>query len=283
MIVAVEVTIKSRGLIKKQLKFEEVIDDNMRYGIMDDAWRLDEGKIGENTVVFHKNSICRGYEISIKKGEINLRMPLPTSYDDITYFYEYIKKLCTKMKTKIFIREGEKLTFDKINHCIDLDIEASKSALKNIEEDIDNGKYTSMYIFGAINPVAIGKKELEEISESPTKFGNLMHRLQSLDVYYAASAIYQRKDGTYFGIYVLTEGVDIVLPYKAKVLAIDSDIKVNDWNIGFVVEEKMEGFISYEDFLKSIKIERVYDSEHFIITLDKTKIKNLIKKYKVDL
>lgn len=280
---AVEVTIKSKGLIKKQLKFEEVLDDEMRYGIMDDAWRLDEGKIGESTVIFNKNNICRGYEISIKKGEINLRMPLPTSYDDIIYFYEYIKKLCTKMKTKTFTRDYEEITFDKIDNCINLDLEASESALKNIEEDIDSGKYNSMYIFGVINPIAVGKKELEEISESPKKFGNLMHRLQSLDIYYAASAIYQRKDETYFGVYVLTEGVETVLPYEAKILTFNNDIKINDWNIGFVVDGNMEGFILYENFLKSIKIEREYDSEHFIINLDKTKIKNLIKKYKVDL
>lgn len=281
--VAVEVTVKSKGLFKRSLKFTDIIDNDMRYGIMDEAFRLEEGTIGENTVIFKDKNICRGYEMSINKGEVNLRMPLPTSTSDINFFYEYIKKICTKMNAKTFTRDNEVLSLGDIENCIKLDIEASEAALKKIEENINNGTYENMYIFGAVNPVALGKKEMENIKGDTTKFGILMNSLQGMDVYYAKASIYQRKDKSYFGVYVLTAEVASVLPEKPALLMNENNLKVDDWNIGFVVNEKLEGFISYKDFLKNITKDSEYDAEHFVITLDKNKMKELLEKYKVEL
>lgn len=280
---AVDVTIKSSGLFKKQLTFQDILDCDIRYGVMDEAFRLDEGKIGENTVIFSAKHICRGYEVTLKKGEINLRMPLPTSAFDINFFYDLIKMICGKMNVKTFIRDDEKVTFDDIENCKKMDIQASSGALIRMEEDIDNGKYDNMYIFGAINPISIGKRELDKISRDVEKFGEVMNQLQTMDVYYAKASIYQRKDETYFGVYVLTEGVVSVLPYKAKLLMANNDLKVNDWNIGFVINGNLEGFIPYSDFLDSIDKTEDYDSEHFIITLDEKKMTSLLSKYRVDL
>lgn len=280
---AVEVVIRSKGLFKKKLDFKSIIESDMRYGIMDEAYRLEEGKVGENTVIFPAGNVCRGYELSLKKGEINLRMPLPTSKDDITFFYDFIKRLCGKMNTKIFLRDDEVVKLTDTYKCIQLDIEASEGALKRIKEDITNKKYENMYIFGAVNPIAIGKREIDIIEGDIEKFGNLLNDLQKMDVYYAKASVYQRKDETYFGVYVLTDGVTSVLPYQAKLLTNDNGIKINDWNIGFVIDGKLEGFISYENFLKNIVEDKEYDTEHFVITMNTENMKKLLSKYKVDL
>lgn len=280
---AVDVTIKSGGLFKKKLTIQDVLTGNIRYGIMDEAFRLEEGKVGENTVVFNADSICRGYEIALEKTEVNLRLPLPTSPSDIAFFYQQIEELCQKLNTKTFIRNGEKTTFTAIDNCKKLDTEASIAALRQIEEDITNGKYENMYIFGALNPIAIGKKEIKEIAGDIDKFAELMNKLQSMDVYYAKPKVYQRNDNTYFGVYVLTENVPSVLPTEPKLLMANTDLKVNDWNIGFVANNKLEGFISYSDFLDSVKRTEDYDSEHFIVRLEAKKMGTLLKKYRVDL
>lgn len=280
---AVEVIIKNKGIFKKNPTLSDILENDMRYGIMDESFRLEEGKTGENTVIFKDKNICRGYEISFKKGEINLRMPLPTSTSDINFFYEYIKKLCIKMNTKVFTRDEEKLSFNDIDNCIKLDIEASIAAFKKIAENIEKETYENMYIFGALNPVVIGKNEIDIIDNDPTKFGILMNSLQGMDVYYAKASIYKRKDESYFGIYVLTEGVSSVLPYEGMLLMNEKNLIINDWYIGFVIDEKLEGFISYEDFIKNTKKDSEYDSKHFIITMKKEKLKKLLNKYKVDL
>lgn len=280
---SVNVTIKKKGLFKKDLKIEDVILDEMRYGIMDESYRLEEGKVGKYTVVFHSKHIGRGYEISFEKGEVNLNMPLPTSYEDIHFFYEYIKILCDKWNTKEFIREEEKATFDEIDSFIKMDIKASEGALRQIEENINAGKYENMYIFGAINPIAIGKKELAKIDGDVKKFGELMHHLQKRDLYYTTSQVYRRKDGTYFGVYVLTENVSSILPYQAKLLMADKEVSVTEWNIGLVADSELKGFIPYENFLNFIKKEEEYDSEHFIFKIKKKEIKELLDQYKIDI
>ncbi len=279
---AVDVTIKSKGLFKKELKLEDILLDNQSYGIMDESFRLEEGKTGDYTVIFNKNNICRGYELSIKKGEINLSMPLPTSDDDIILFYKYIKFICQKMNTKVFTRDEEEVSIDRIQEFIDLDINTSEQALKQIEENINNGTYENMYIFGALNPVSIGKRELDKIKCSPKKLGELLNDLQSIDAYYAVPKIYQKPTKELFGIYILTEDVLSILPYKPTLLT-SNDIKIEEWYIGFVIDDNLAGSISYKDFISSIKKEKEYETEHFILTLNKEKMQELLKKYRVEI
>lgn len=277
---AVEVTIKSKGLFKKSLNVKDVILEDMRYGIMDEAFRLEENKIGQFIVAFPKDHICRGIEISLNKSEVNLRMPLPTSNKDIEFFYDYIKQICTKLHTKEFLRENEKATFDEIEQFIDLDIDASKNALIRMREEIEKDATKNIYLFGAVNPICIGKEELDEIDNSPRRFGELMNRLQSLDVYYARPVVFQKKDETLFGAYSLTENIPSVLPTKPQILMANENMKVTEWYISFVYDNKIQGDISYNDFLKELEKTDYYDTEHFIISLDKEKMKKLLEKYK---
>lgn len=279
---AIDVTIKSNKLFKKELKINDVIFDDMRYGIMDEAYRLVENETGEYTVVFNNNHICRGYEVSFKKGIVNLRMSVPTSRTETEFFYDYIKKIAKKMNTNYFIREGKKMSFSDISMCIKEDISLSEATLCTIEDDIDNEKYESMYLFGAMNPIAISKQDLVTINKDTRKLGEFMHNLQSQDIYYSKASVYKRSDDTAFGIFVLTEDVPSVVPYKAKLFMAPKDLTVKDWYMGFVFDNEFQGTCRYEDFLDNTKKGKNYDIEHFMITLSKTKMKNLLEKYKVE-
>lgn len=280
---AVNVSIKYKSLFKKKIDFKDILLNDMRYGIMDEAFRLDEGKVLENTVVFNSEHICRGYEVSLDKGEIKLRMPLPTSRFDIEYFYKYIKFLCEKIGVKKFIRDEEEVTFDLIDNCVELDVEASCNALKKMQEQLEDGEYSSLYTFGAVWPIALGKREFNIINGDCCKFGELLNELQSRDLYYAKGSIYQKKNDDYFGIYVLTENVDSILPFTPKILMSEDKFKIEEWYIGFVVDSEMQGFIPYDKFLDSVKTNNLFDEEHFIVSLDKKKLKELLNEYKVEL
>lgn len=280
---AVEVCINNKNLFKKKLNFKDILLNDMRYGIIDDAFRLEEGRTGAWTVIFNSNKICRGYEVSIDKDCIKLRMPLPTSRSDIEYFYEYIKFLCKKMNAKKFTRDEEEISFDIIERCIELDVEASNNALIKMKQELEEGKYSSLYTFGAICPIALGKRELNVINGDCEEFGELLNELQKIDAYYAKGSIYQKENGEYFGIYVLTEDVNSIFPNKPKILMSEEKYKVDEWYVGFVIDQESKGFIPYNDFLESIKTNKLFDAEHFIITLDSNKMNELLKKYKVDL
>lgn len=280
---AVDIEIRSKGLLKKELSIHDVIFDNMGFGIMDENYRLDENKTGDYTVVYNRNSICRGCEISLKKGLVELRLPLPTSEADIVFFYDYIEKICHKMNVKNYVRNGEKATFDKKNEYIKDDISTSEMALKEIETKIDQGDYTCMYIFGVLNPIALGKDEMIKIQGDTNKFGEFMNSLQSMDVYYASAHLYKRSNNTIFAVYTLTESVESVMPYVPKILMLNESIQVNDWNVAFVIDKELEGKISYNDFINNVDKTNIYDSEHFILSLDKAKMRELLNQYKVEL
>ncbi len=107
--------------------------------------------------------------------------------------------------------------------------------------------------------------------------------LQEKDVYYAKATLYQRKDQSCFRLYVLTENIPTVLPYEPKSLMNSEDPTTKDWYLGIVYEETFKGTISYQDFLKSIQKIEEYDTEHFIMILDKKQMEQLIQQYKVEL
>lgn len=116
----------------------------MRYGIMDDAYRLDENKVGKYTVIFNSKHICRGYELSIKNNTVELNMPLPTSDIEIEYFYDYITKACKMLNAKYFLKDETKATLDKILSYIKSDISLSCDTLKTIEYNIKQGTYENI-------------------------------------------------------------------------------------------------------------------------------------------
>lgn len=279
---AVEVTIKKKGFFKRKIEIPKLVFENMGYGTTDDNWRLLENEIGEPTIVFHQNILERGIEIVSKKEEILLRLSLPSGENEIRFFYEYIEKLCKYLKVDTFLRYEEESYFDRIEDYIKWDITASISAISSMRESIEKKEYEEMYIFGVLNPIAIGPKELDFIDDSPKKLGELLHNLQSVDAYYAGVKVYERENGTLFGMYVLTEGIKSILPLKTN-LFMNDDLKTEDWYITFCYDENISGSISYSDFLSNVDSSELYDASHFYITLEKEQMIELLEKYKKEL
>lgn len=278
---AVEVTIKKKGFFKRKIDIPKLVFENMGYGTTDDNWRLLENEIGEPTIVFHKNILERGIEIVSEKEEILLRLPLPTGEEEIRFFYEYIEKLCKYLKVDTFFRYEEESYFDRIEDYIKWDITASISAISSMRKSIEKKEYEEMYIFGVLNPIAIGPKELDIIDDNPTKLGEFLHDLQSVDAYYAGGKVYERENGTLFGMYVLTENVKSIFPLKPLIM--NDDLKLEEWYVTFCYDEDISGSISYSDFLSNVDSSEYYDASHFYITLAKEQMVELLEKYKKEL
>lgn len=275
---SVDVLIKEKGLFRKKRELSDIIFENMGYGVMDEAYRLCEGEKGNCTVVYHKSNICRGFEVSLDKGSVELRMSLPTGEAEIRFFYDYIKKICNLLNTKTFERNGEMASFDKIESYIAGDISASEDALKQIDENISKGEYRTMYLFGAYHPIAIGKRELAITRHDPQKLGRMLHEMQVMDVYYARSSVYRRLDESLFGMYVLSAGVTTILPFEPGVF-MNHELKVDDWNVLLVAGDERKGAVSFGDFMANIDTSEIYDTEHFVITLDEERMNELVAQY----
>lgn len=277
---AVKVTIKEKGLIKKERKINDFVFENMGYGAMDASCCLIEDQVGKVTVVYAKERIERGFEISIEKGKVNLRMPLPTGESEIVFFYDYIKKICKLFHTKTFEREGVSSSFEQIEEYIKQDKDASTRALMNMEEDLKTGNYASISVYAVYNPIAISLEDLTMIKQSPKKLGEFLQEKQSIDAYYGGFKIYQKPNGEAFAIYTLTEKVLSIFPFKNNILL--KDRKVENIYLSLIFENEMKGIISYENFLSSVDTSDLYDIDHFLIELNKAQMEALLNQYKVE-
>lgn len=278
---AVNIMIEDKRIISKKYKAEDLIFKEMGYGVADDAFRLIEGETGEVTIVYSKEKPERGIELSIEKKKIHLRMSLPTGENEIVFFYEYVKKICELLCTNCFEREGECADFSKISTFIEWDRNASKSALEEMEENLDNGTYTSLCLYGVHNPIAIDKNDLLEISKNLKKLGDFLEEKQKIDAYYGCAKVYRKPDGILFGVYTITEEVTSIFPLELNLIV--NETKIENVYISFVFDETMQGIIKYQDFLSNVDKNNLYDCSHFLIELQKETMKKLLEDYKVEM
>ena len=280
---SVDVTIKSKGIFKKNLTIRNVKMGNMRFGILDEAFRLAENEQGDYMVIFQTKQICRGYEIHFERGEVDLRLPVPTSGEDIRFFYKFIKHICNLMGTKTFEYNGEKNTFNDIDSCIEDDTALNKKVFSELILDkVNNDPEESIYIFGAIHPISIGKREIDKINGDIEQFGKMMHELQTFDAYYPKPIIGCHNDNSYFGTYALTENVVSIFPFVPSIIMNENE-DIKEWYVSFLISKKIAGSIPYEKFIENVNKDDIYDTGHFIITMDSSEMQKLIDEYGVEL
>ncbi len=280
---AVNVIIRSMRK-DQELALPSFLLPGMCYGVMDNNYCLQENVLGKYTVVFDSNNICRGFEFASEPGEIALRLSLPSGWRDIHFFYNFIKKICHRLQTMVFERDGEEMTLARLDECIRLDIKTSERVLLQMLADVCSGKYLNLNICGVKNPISLDEHSLRLIGGDTRKFDNYLHKLQSQDLYYAKANVYKKKDGELFGVYVLTADVASVLPYDANLCISGQDWQLNNWYVGLVFDGRLAGSVPYQALLAEInKQEWVYDAQHFIICLSKRQMQKLLLRARVEI
>lgn len=251
---------------------------DLNYGVFDGNYKLQFDEIGNNTILYDNECIGRGIEIILKDHLICMNLPLPSTCTEIELFYQLIDILCKKMDVDVFVRDGEIISIKDFDICIENDVNASIDGIKNIDQTIRLEENHSTILFGALHPIEIGLKEVDEIDCSLILFEKLLHRLQKLDAYYAVPRYYQRKDESVFGMYFIGENITSIVP--------------NDPKSPFFNIEKLDSHyvrlpylndIPYEDFINHLDSFEYFDKNHILIKLNETKINELIQNYAVDI
>lgn len=282
---AVNVVIKNQRPGDKDLSLPDLLLPGVRYGVLDEAFRLDENKLGDYIVVFDAQNICRGFELSCQGDEAELRLPLPNGWRDIHFFYNYVKKLCQMLQTMVFWRDDEELLLSRLESCIQQDIKTSERVLLQMLSDVAGGKYEHLNICGVMNPIALDENILRQLGGDSKRLDKFMHGLQAQDLYYAKASVYQKKDGALFGIYTLTADVVTVLPFEAKLPGLpgyDNKLQVEDWYAGLVFDDKFAGVVPYQALLDNISTARIYDAEHFIVSQNRRQLQKLLLRARVE-
>ena len=125
---SVTVEIRQKTIFRKPLTLEDVIRlSGLSYGTADENFRLIERETGNCTLLYDPEKLARRMELSVK-------LSLPTSKAEIRRFYEVVKLLCTTLKTKQFILEGQTKMLRDINTLIQNDMNASMGALEDLKQ-----------------------------------------------------------------------------------------------------------------------------------------------------
>lgn len=275
---SVEVKIKQNSIFKKKLDITDVINlTGLSYGVCDENYRLIPGETAAHTLLYDKNRLARGIDASIDKTDIVLLLSLPTTPFEIHSFYHAVEKICNALKTKTYIREEEKVNLKDNPQFIKMDEEGSVAGLEAISEKLEKDKYNRFEIYGICNPISIGANEIKQIGNRLDLFEEYLHRLQSLDVYYAAPRVY-RVQNKLVGIYAI--GADIVSVVPTEPYIVLNQIQgIEEWYVML----KTGKTIKYKDFIENIPAKEYYDFNHVIVSLSEQDVDSLIEQYGVEL
>ncbi len=271
---SVNVRIKQKSIFKKKLHIDDVIKlINLSYGVCDENYRIIKNETARHTLIYDENRLARGIDLSLDGMDIILLLSLPTSSYEIRKFYNIIEKICNELKIKNYIREEEIVSLDDNDRFIKYDENASINGLREIRDEIRQDECKRYEIFGVYNPISIGLKEINQIDNSLDNFEKYLHKIQSLDVYYATPRVYKVRDKL-VGVYAIGANIPSVVP-TSPYIVLNQIQGIEEWYV-MIKDGKT---IKYDDFIKNINIKEYYDANHVITTLNDTEIDHLIEKY----
>lgn len=275
---SVSVRIKQKSLFKKKLNIEEIIKlTNLSYSVSDENYRIIQNEIGKHTLIYDKNKLARGIDISLNDTDVVLLLSLPTSPSEIRKFYEVIEIICKKFNTQNYIREEELVSIKDNEKFIKYDEEGSIAGLEDLQEKIGQNEYKRFEIFGVYNPISIGINEIKKINNNLYNLEEYLNRIQSLDVYYATPRVYRVKEKL-IGIYAIGSNIPSVVPTEPYIVL--NQIKgIEEW-YAMLKEGKT---IKYNDFINNAENKEYYDANHIIVTLSDNEVDNLLEKYFIEI
>ena len=271
---SVNVRIKQKSLFRTKLNIEEIIElTNLSYGVCDENYRIIQNEITNHTLIYDKNKLARGIDISLDGTDIVLLLSLPTTPSEIRKFYEVIQIICNELNIQNYIREEEKVSIKDNDKFIKFDEEGSIAGLKDLEEKIGQDEYKRFEIFGVYNPISIGLKEIKKINNSLNNLEDYLNKIQSLDVYYATPRVYRVKEKL-IGIYAIGANIPSVVPTEPYIV-LNQINGIEEWYV-MIKEGKT---VKYVDFINNVENKEYYDANHVIVTLSEKEIDGLLDKY----
>lgn len=272
---SIDIEIIQKGLFKKKLDYKTIIGD-LGYGVYENN-RLTEGKLGGDFIVYDKKRIGRGISIVCgrdEKDKITMRMLSPTCEEEIDAFYGIIGRIAKLWKCDI-LQDGEAVEPNSLGAiCADMK-KANNSYLRLMLDKNGDFRDGTVTLFSAMWQLDLGDEDKAEILASADivkAYGDWLHRLQKMDVYYAVPKFYQTDSGI-LGMYFITENTESAIPLVPSVPfgvtdGEENPLEVSNWVVSFysITRDETVGRMSYEKFVEKVKDNgRRYDASRIII------------------
>lgn len=280
----VTVVMKTKGIFGKIPPFKDLLKPGFMYGTWTEGFTLNPNVSGDNTLLYKGERMGRGLNLGLgDRSLLTFKMSLPTSYEEIKDFYDYIMFLCGKLEVATFDKNGESFSIADIPNLIETDMEESIKSLLDMEKKLENAKISSMYIFGATNPIALSREDLEAINGDMQKFSDFLNEKQHYKGRYVMPklTVYmeegkkrrgsflrknEEKDESYIGTYEVNLGEDLIFPLVARSLN-KKESRVKEWKVKVKMGPGESRLMDFNDFVEKLDKSRVYDKEHIFINL----------------
>lgn len=272
---SIDIEITQKGLFKKKLGYKTIIGD-LGYGVYENN-RLTEGKLDRDFIVYDKKRIGRGISIVCgrdEKEKVIMRMLSPTCEEEIDTFYGIIGRIAKTWKCDILQDDEAVDPNDLGTICEDMK-KANKSYLKTMLEKSGDFRDGTVTLFSAMWQLDLGDEDKAEIlaaDDIVKAYGDWLHRLQEIDVYYAVPTFYKTNDGI-LGMYFITEDTESAIPLVPSVSFGVTDgagkpLEISNWEVCFysITRNENLGKMSYEKFVEKVRdMGRRYDASRIII------------------
>ena len=254
---------------------------DLRYGISDGSYVLAQGETGKYNILFSA-PIGRGVEVSLEARKVGIVLPLPNTPHDIALCYRLVEKLCAHLQVDSFVRDGETIPAAEAPFLVPIELQASLNAIRNMEQELRDGKQQTFSVFGALNPIVLDLREFDAIGGTLDGYEILLDHLQQLDAWYAVARFFrlEGEDGTgpVVGMFFIGEDTSVVLPLDPapayqQVEGVD----------GYYVRIPGESDIPYAEFLSHVEQEQRYDAAHVVVRLSGETIRHLAQHHAVNM
>lgn len=276
---ALHFEVKIPSKVQKHIAIENLLAENMAYGVYGDAYFLVEGEIGHPTIVFDTENIGRGVEVDLTDEAIFFDLSVPATEADVDLTFQLLNRSLMLCEETAFIYEDEAFARDALEPLMQEVKDFQRTSLSRMHQNFLEEDHSECIIFGAIHPVAFDAEAFNVFTEDAWQsYGALLHHVQNQDLYYAKPICLQAEDRI-VGLYVLTNGVDSSFPLQPDYL-LDQEINVSQWMVGFFdLEEEMLGTIAYDVFLEHTDTTNKLDAARFIVRKEKEEMMELVKNY----
>lgn len=284
----------------------QILPDLIQFGIDESAEEFDAKEFYETPLSKFECLLlgvdgrsARGFECSYgaHEGRPNyaVRVYTPCSIADWEIALDFISALSKQLGVAIVSEYGDTFTSESIQEFDYLhDIEFGIDSIVTNPEISDD---SNSMIFGIWRPVSFNKRMREELKNAPDKarlFSEMITQIQYLDAFSANQRFYRMDDDSVMGVYVITQGVPTIVPYKPfvefdHIELFDERTRKNIlWKMHFVLmneDEDLEhvrtvGPVDYERFIQRLPKEkyRFIDGEYILVeAMDEDEILQIVE------
>ncbi|MBR2825536.1 MAG: DUF4299 family protein [Solobacterium sp.] len=290
---AIEITLTQTSFFKKRLHAQDIIQDDLSYGVVDNTWRLIDPRDLQSVYYcfYNPNHIGCGVRVYYHprhKETFSLTLPTPGTEYDIEVGYQVLERVMEKWNLHTFLQDGQEYEKEDINHLTEKMKQFNIAKFSNLDTSEE-----TILIPCVKWPILFSSKEVEEWieKEDMESFTKRLHELQEKDYYYAIPRLFQKSEGNLLAVYAISPDTDTILPmepslglYLDKTYRQQSHLNI-DFQIGLISYEDhgVIGQIPYNTFLEEVSFDACekYDEAHRIVkALSEKRIHEIAYRYR---